>query len=115
MNAVFFFPGPRADRVFAIRASLARARDEVQEGRIAVLAHDGPLHIQGYGAYGYAYPPGFSTNRLSLLDRGFVANAPRPDTLRLLPPFVLDDEQAGAATAAIAEEVETLRGGTGEA
>jgi oligopeptidase B len=38
------------------------------------FAKDGsrPLHIQGYGAYGYAYPPGFSTNRLSLLDRGFA-------------------------------------------
>ena len=32
----------------------------------------GPLHIQGYGAYGYAVPPGFSANRLSLLDRGFA-------------------------------------------
>ncbi len=31
-----------------------------------------PLHMQGYGAYGYAYPPGFSSNRLSLLDRGFA-------------------------------------------
>ncbi|MBX9729066.1 MAG: S9 family peptidase, partial [Sphingopyxis sp.] len=31
-----------------------------------------PLHLYGYGAYGIAIPPGFSTNRLSLLDRGFV-------------------------------------------
>jgi oligopeptidase B len=30
------------------------------------------LHLYGYGAYGIAIPPGFSTNRLSLLDRGFV-------------------------------------------
>jgi len=29
-----------------------------------------PLHLYGYGAYGYAIPPGFSASRLSLLDRG---------------------------------------------
>ncbi|MGB3712787.1 MAG: S9 family peptidase [Erythrobacter sp.] len=32
----------------------------------------GPLHLYAYGAYGYAIPPGFSTTRLSLLDRGFA-------------------------------------------
>ncbi|MEL6237663.1 MAG: S9 family peptidase [Pseudomonadota bacterium] len=31
----------------------------------------GPLHLYAYGAYGYAVPPGFSTTRLSLVDRGF--------------------------------------------
>ena len=29
-----------------------------------------PLFLYGYGAYGYAIPPGFSTTRLSLVDRG---------------------------------------------
>ncbi len=33
---------------------------------------DTPLYLYGYGAYGSAIPPGFSTSRLSLLDRGFV-------------------------------------------
>ena len=32
----------------------------------------GPLHLYAYGAYGYAVPPGFSTNRFSLVDRGFA-------------------------------------------
>lgn len=32
----------------------------------------GPLFVYAYGAYGYAIPPGFSTSRLSLLDRGFA-------------------------------------------
>jgi oligopeptidase B len=32
----------------------------------------GPLHLYAYGAYGYAVPPGFSTTRLSLIDRGFA-------------------------------------------
>ncbi|MGH7525216.1 MAG: S9 family peptidase, partial [Gemmatimonadales bacterium] len=41
-------------------------------------AHDGcrprprPLLLNGYGAYGISYDPGFSSNTLSLLDRGFV-------------------------------------------
>jgi len=32
----------------------------------------GPLHLYAYGAYGYAVPPGFSTTRLSLVDRGYA-------------------------------------------
>jgi oligopeptidase B len=32
----------------------------------------GPLHLYGYGAYGIAIPPGFSTTRFSLVDRGFA-------------------------------------------
>ena len=32
----------------------------------------GKLFLYSYGAYGHAIPPGFSTGRLSLLDRGFA-------------------------------------------
>ncbi|MXO51662.1 prolyl oligopeptidase family serine peptidase [Erythrobacter gaetbuli] len=32
----------------------------------------GALHLYAYGAYGFAYPPNFSTTRLSLVDRGFA-------------------------------------------
>ncbi|NCU12790.1 MAG: S9 family peptidase, partial [Sphingomonadaceae bacterium] len=35
-------------------------------------APGGPLHLYGYGAYGIAIDPGFSTTRLSLVDRGFA-------------------------------------------
>jgi oligopeptidase B len=35
-------------------------------------AHGGPLHLYGYGAYGISIDPGFSTTRLSLVDRGFA-------------------------------------------
>ncbi|HVR71169.1 MAG TPA: S9 family peptidase [Vicinamibacteria bacterium] len=31
-----------------------------------------PLHLHGYGSYGYPLPVGFSSNRLSLLDRGMA-------------------------------------------
>ena len=33
---------------------------------------DNPLLLQGYGAYGYSSDPGFNSNVLSLLDRGFI-------------------------------------------
>ena len=36
------------------------------------LKQPNPLLLYGYGAYGITVDPGFSTKRLSLLDRGFV-------------------------------------------
>lgn len=50
------------------------ARDGTQVP-VSVVSHKdtpmgAPLHLYAYGAYGYAVPPGFSANRLSLLDRG---------------------------------------------
>ncbi len=50
----------RAHDGTAIPVSLVRRRD----------AEPGKLHLYGYGAYGLAIPPGFSTSRLSLVDRG---------------------------------------------
>ncbi|WP_228242378.1 S9 family peptidase [Porphyrobacter sp. GA68] len=43
-----------------------RDRDQLNGGT------GGPLHLYAYGSYGIAIPPGFSTSRLSLLDRGMA-------------------------------------------
>jgi oligopeptidase B len=62
----------RSERVFAtagdgtrIPVSLVYRQDKKGQGT-------NPLYIYGYGSYGYALPVGFNSNRLSLLDRGFV-------------------------------------------
>ncbi len=48
-----------------VPVSIVYRKDFVKDGR-------GLLHVYAYGAYGHAVPPGFSSNRLSLLDRGFA-------------------------------------------
>ncbi len=52
-----------------VPVSLVYRRDA--RGPDGTFSH-APLHVYGYGSYGYALPLGFSSNRLSLLDRGFV-------------------------------------------
>ena len=57
---------------------LATARDgsqvpvSVVRRRETPVDGTAPLYLYGYGAYGLAFPPSFSTTRLSLLDRGFI-------------------------------------------
>jgi oligopeptidase B len=57
---------------------IATAKDGVQVPISIVykkgIQKDGknPLFLAGYGSYGYSYPAAFSSNRLSLLDRGIV-------------------------------------------
>ena len=54
------------------RATGRRCRfDRPPQGFRAATA-SGKLFVYGYGAYGYAIPPSFSTSRLSLVDRGFA-------------------------------------------
>jgi oligopeptidase B len=48
-----------------IPISLVRRRDTPVDGAA-------PMHLLGYGSYGYPYPVSFLSHRLSLLDRGFV-------------------------------------------
>ena len=51
-----------------------RARDGAMVPVSLVYRKDRPtggaLHLYAYGAYGFAYPPNFSTTRFSLIDRG---------------------------------------------
>ena len=44
--------------------SLVRHKDTLVNGTA-------PVYLYGYGAYGHAIPPSFSSNVISLLDRGF--------------------------------------------
>lgn len=48
-----------------VPVSLVRRRDVAADGTA-------PCHLNGYGSYGYPFPVSFSSNRLSLLERGFV-------------------------------------------
>ena len=69
--------GYKSERYVSFRIR-APARDGAQVPvsivHAAATPLDGtaPLYLYGYGAYGTAVPPGFSTSRLSLLDRGFI-------------------------------------------
>ncbi len=93
-------PGTVYDYDTATRALTVRKVQEIPSGydagkyrteRLHIAARDGtqvpvsivypadfprdgsrPLFLYAYGAYGHAIPPGFSTGRLSLLDRGFA-------------------------------------------
>jgi oligopeptidase B len=49
----------------AVPISIVYRKDMYQPGR-------NPLYVYGYGSYGYALPVSFSSNRLSLLNRGVV-------------------------------------------
>jgi oligopeptidase B len=62
----------RSERVFAtardgvkVPVSLVFKKDLVKDGKA-------PIYLYGYGSYGFALPISFSSNRLSLLDRGAV-------------------------------------------
>jgi oligopeptidase B len=61
-----------SSRIFAtaldgakVPVSLIRRRDTLIDG-------SAPAHLIAYGSYGYPYPVTFDSNRLSLLDRGYV-------------------------------------------
>jgi oligopeptidase B len=65
-------------RAYAVERLQARGEDGTAVPVSVVyrrgLRHDGtaPVHLYGYGAYGHPLSLGFSSNRVSLLDRGVV-------------------------------------------
>jgi oligopeptidase B len=60
----------RSERIHAVASDGTRV--PISLVRRAEICSDGssPMLLAGYGAYGFPYPAGFSSNRLSLLDRG---------------------------------------------
>jgi oligopeptidase B len=62
----------RSERVFATAADGARIPISLVYRAPLRLDGERPLLLNGYGAYGLSYDPSFSSNTLSLLDRGFV-------------------------------------------
>jgi oligopeptidase B len=71
-------PGGFDRSLYASERIFATAQDGVQVPMSLVYRKDkfhrgeNPLHLYAYGSYGYSLPIGFSSNRLSLLDRGMV-------------------------------------------
>lgn len=62
----------RTERVFATAADGEEVAISLVYRAPIRLVGERPLLLNGYGAYGLSYDPSFSSNILSLLDRGFV-------------------------------------------
>ena len=62
----------RSERVFATAPDGERVPVSLVYREPLELNGQRPLLLNGYGAYGLSYDPSFSSNTLSLLDRGFV-------------------------------------------
>ncbi len=61
-----------SERLWATAADGARVPISVVYRRDLRRKAGNPLWLYGYGSYGATMEPGFSANRLSLLDRGFI-------------------------------------------
>ena len=62
----------KAERVFATASDGTKIPMSIVYRKGTKLDGTAPLLLYGYGSYGYAIPPTFSSNRLSLLDRGVI-------------------------------------------
>jgi oligopeptidase B len=62
----------KSERVFATASDGIRIPMSIVYRRGVKLDGSAPLLLYGYGSYGYSIPPTFSSNRLSLLDRGVI-------------------------------------------
>lgn len=61
-----------SERAFATAADGTRIPISIVYKKGLKMDGRNPLLLYGYGSYGYALPPNFSSNRLSMLDRGVI-------------------------------------------
>lgn len=93
----------RPETLRRVRTLGARFADEL-------AAVPGVREVRGRGLMiGVGLEEGLDAIALNadLLARGIVANAPRPDTIRLLPPFTLTDSQCDKAVGTLTEALAT--------
>jgi oligopeptidase B len=62
----------KSERVFATASDGTKVPMSVVYRKNVKLDGSAPLLLYGYGSYGLSIPPTFSSNRLSLLDRGVI-------------------------------------------
>jgi oligopeptidase B len=62
----------QSERVFATAADGTKIPMSMVYRKGVKMDGSAPLLLYGYGSYGYAIPPTFSSTRLSLLDRGVI-------------------------------------------
>ncbi|HEX6667831.1 MAG TPA: aspartate aminotransferase family protein [Solirubrobacterales bacterium] len=89
-------------------ALLRGVRERGEELRRGLAALEGVREVRGRGLMvGVGLEDGIdaATVGADLLERGLVVNVPGPDTLRLLPPLVVDDSQIERAVGLIGESL----------
>jgi acetylornithine/succinyldiaminopimelate/putrescine aminotransferase len=89
-------------------ALLRGVRERGEELRRGLAALEGVREVRGRGLMvGVGLEDGIDAARVGadLLERGLVVNVPGPDTLRLLPPLVVDDSQIERAVGLIGESL----------
>jgi len=62
----------QSERIYATAEDGARIPISLVYKKGMIRDGTNPLYLMGYGAYGISMDPHFSSNRLSLLDRGFI-------------------------------------------
>jgi acetylornithine/N-succinyldiaminopimelate aminotransferase len=89
-------------------ALLRRVRELGAALREALLGLNGVTEVRGRGLMvGIGLEPGLDAREVGadLLRRGLVVNAPAPESLRLLPPLILEDSQVWSAVSLIGESL----------
>ncbi len=62
----------KSERIWATAQDGTKIPMSLVHHKNTVFSEKTPLLMYGYGSYGHTIDPGFSTTRLSLLDRGFI-------------------------------------------